>query len=232
MTITNGLNGEWLRNDSPYCGIRFFCIGMHMYGETMFMYTYIGRMTWRFHLTEKTRSTSVRVKCETSAWLTRSESKKTPMNLDAADTTTSHPECTTFDCCFHETMAQIFSSNRLHRYSAILLMLGVVASTGRAFTTPIVVRATSASSSFPKHTTSSRRMISSILDLLGGPDKSALISPEKALPGRSTKMPNIEGLRHYILGNKLDEVPDGHKVAVFANGVRITYILTDCRSNG
>lgn len=64
-------------------------------------------------------------------------------------------------------------------------------------------------------------MIASILDLLGGPDKSQLISPEKALPGRSTKMPGIQGLRHYVLGNKIDEVPEGHKVAVFANGVRI-----------
>jgi peptide-methionine (S)-S-oxide reductase len=49
-----------------------------------------------------------------------------------------------------------------------------------------------------------RKMISSILDLLGGPDKSQLIDPEKALPGRSTKMPNIDGLRHYVLGNKLE----------------------------
>jgi len=65
----------------------------------------------------------------------------------------------------------------------------------------------------------SRRMIGSILDMLGGgPDKSELISPEKALPGRSTKMPNIEGLRHYVLGNKIDVVPEGHEVAVFANG--------------
>jgi hypothetical protein len=57
-------------------------------------------------------------------------------------------------------------------------------------------------------------MISSIMDLLGGGKGAALISPEKALPGRSQKMPNIEGLRHYILGNKLEEVPAGHEVAV------------------
>lgn len=90
-----------------------------------------------------------------------------------------------------------------------------------------------------------RRMISSILDLLGGPDKSQLIDPEKALPGRSSKMPNIDGLRHYVLGNKLEgkgfdedafstayqlphhfqfhslnrsEVPKGYKEAIFANG--------------
>jgi peptide-methionine (S)-S-oxide reductase len=63
-----------------------------------------------------------------------------------------------------------------------------------------------------------RNMIANILDLLGGPDKSTLISPEKALPGRTTKMPNIDNYRHYVLGNKLEEVPDGHEVAVFANG--------------
>jgi peptide-methionine (S)-S-oxide reductase len=61
-------------------------------------------------------------------------------------------------------------------------------------------------------------MIGNILGLFGGPDKSELISPDKALPGRSTKMPNINGLRHYVLGNKLEEVPEGHEVAVFANG--------------
>lgn len=61
-------------------------------------------------------------------------------------------------------------------------------------------------------------MIGSILDLLGGPDKSQLIEPEKALPGRETKMPNIDGYRHYVLGNKLTEVPEGYKEAVFANG--------------
>jgi hypothetical protein len=48
------------------------------------------------------------------------------------------------------------------------------------------------------------RMISNILGLLGGPDKSQLIDPEKALPGRSAKMANIDGLRHYVLGNKLE----------------------------
>lgn len=62
------------------------------------------------------------------------------------------------------------------------------------------------------------RMIGSILDLLGGMDKSQLIDPEKALPGRETKMPNIDGYRHYVLGNKLTEVPEGYKEAVFANG--------------
>jgi len=63
-----------------------------------------------------------------------------------------------------------------------------------------------------------RRMIGSIIDLLGGPEKSTLVDPSKALPGRQQKMPNIEGLRHYVLGNKIDEVPEGHEVAVAANG--------------
>jgi hypothetical protein len=63
------------------------------------------------------------------------------------------------------------------------------------------------------------KMIGSIFDLLaGGPDKKQLIAPEKALPGRDRKMPNIDNLRHYVLGNKLEEVPEGHEVAVFANG--------------
>jgi peptide-methionine (S)-S-oxide reductase len=65
-------------------------------------------------------------------------------------------------------------------------------------------------------------MISSLLDLLGGGgsfDKSQLIDPSKALPGRSQKMPNIDGLKHYVLGNRIDHVPEDHQVAVFANGV-------------
>lgn len=53
--------------------------------------------------------------------------------------------------------------------------------------------------------------------MLGGGDK-PLVSPEEALPGRSTKMANIDGARHYVLGNKLTEVPDGYKEAVFGNG--------------
>lgn len=59
------------------------------------------------------------------------------------------------------------------------------------------------------------RMIGSILDLLNG--GGGLIDPEKALPGRDTEMPNIG--KHYVLGNDLKEVPEGHKVAVY--GVRI-----------
>lgn len=62
------------------------------------------------------------------------------------------------------------------------------------------------------------RMIGNILGLMGGPDKSQLIAPEKALAGRSQKMANIDNLRHYVLGNKIDEVPEGMEEAVFANG--------------
>ena len=62
-----------------------------------------------------------------------------------------------------------------------------------------------------------KRGIGSILDMLGGGD-AQLIKPEEALPGRDTPMANIDGLRHYVLGNSITKVPDGHKVAVFANG--------------
>ena len=31
-------------------------------------------------------------------------------------------------------------------------------------------------------------------------------------------MSGIEGTRHFVLGNDLEKVPEGHKVAVFANG--------------
>ena len=63
-----------------------------------------------------------------------------------------------------------------------------------------------------------RRMISSILDLLGGGGGGQMVSKEKALPGRSTPMANIDGYRHYVLGNPLTEVPDGHQVGVYASG--------------
>merc|ERR1711988_1358950 len=32
------------------------------------------------------------------------------------------------------------------------------------------------------------------------------------------KMPGIEGSRHFVLGTKMEDIPEGHKVAVFANG--------------
>lgn len=62
-----------------------------------------------------------------------------------------------------------------------------------------------------------RNMLGSILDLMAGGEAS-MVKPEDALPGRKEKMPNISGSRHYVLGNDLEKVPDGHKVAVFANG--------------
>jgi len=61
----------------------------------------------------------------------------------------------------------------------------------------------------------SPRMIASLFDLLGGGDPS-MVEPENALPGREKKM--MINDRHRVLGNKMDDVPEGHKVAVFANG--------------
>jgi len=44
-----------------------------------------------------------------------------------------------------------------------------------------------------------------------------MITPDKALPGREQKMQVAD--RHYVLGNKMQGPwPEGHKVAVFANG--------------
>ena len=62
------------------------------------------------------------------------------------------------------------------------------------------------------------RMIGSILDLLGGAGKGGLIAPDKALPGREQKMPNIDGYKHYVLGNTLTDVPSGFDVAVYGTG--------------
>lgn len=45
-----------------------------------------------------------------------------------------------------------------------------------------------------------------------------MISPDQALKGRTQKMANIDNLRHYVLGNKLEEVPEGYEMAVFGNG--------------
>lgn len=61
-------------------------------------------------------------------------------------------------------------------------------------------------------------MLGSLMDLLGGGSGPALIAPENALPGRKQMMPGIEGSKHYVLGNDQTAVPEGHKVAVFANG--------------
>lgn len=86
-----------------------------------------------------------------------------------------------------------------------------------ALLNPLTLHRTTPAKTSTTPTTTQRTMIASILDLLGG-DKSQLISPSDALPGRSQKMPNIDGLKHYVLGNDLQEVPQGHQVAVFANG--------------
>jgi len=59
------------------------------------------------------------------------------------------------------------------------------------------------------------RMIGNLLDLLGG-GEADLVKPEEALPGRTTKMTIND--RHRVLGTKMDDVPEGHKIAVFANG--------------
>ncbi len=67
------------------------------------------------------------------------------------------------------------------------------------------------------------RMIGSILDLLGGGD-GGMIKPENALKGRPEKMAGITGLKHYVLGNDLEEVPEGYEVAVFANGELLRYV--------
>ena len=61
----------------------------------------------------------------------------------------------------------------------------------------------------------SPRMIGSLFDILGGAGPQ-LIEPENALPGRKEKMQIND--RHRVLGTKMDDVPEGHKVAVFANG--------------
>lgn len=114
-----------------------------------------------------------------------------------------------------------------------LLSLGLLASSGRAFSPTLATSSSALDASSAKQTiiatsdrsttSTSQRMISSLFDLMGGGggafDKSQLIRPERALRGRSQKMPNIDSLRHYVLGNKIDYVPEGHQVAVFANGV-------------
>jgi peptide-methionine (S)-S-oxide reductase len=96
-----------------------------------------------------------------------------------------------------------------------MLMIGFARS-AKAFTAPLAL--------YPrtKSPTSKLRMVGSILDLLsGGGGKGGgggLIAPADALPGRTTKMPNIDGLRHAVLGNDLTTVPDGHQVAVYGSG--------------
>ena len=63
-------------------------------------------------------------------------------------------------------------------------------------------------------TVQSVKMLGSLFGLMPQPE---MVKPENALPGRAQKMPVAD--RHYVLGNKMEGPwPEGHKVAVFANG--------------
>lgn len=103
-----------------------------------------------------------------------------------------------------------------------LWTVGVFTASTRAFVAPNRFHRPSASVALPNSTTTTtqHRMIGSILDMLGGGKGDApLISPDKALPGRSQSvLPGQDTVRHYVLGNKLDEVPEGFELAVYANG--------------
>jgi len=63
---------------------------------------------------------------------------------------------------------------------------------------------------------STARSLGTLFDLLGGANE--LVAPGDALPGRAQRMPGIEGSRHAVLGTVIEDVPEGHKVAYFANG--------------
>lgn len=99
--------------------------------------------------------------------------------------------------------------------------LGLIIAQASAFTSaPTTTKfavAAAANSNNPTRQPMARRMIGSILDLLSGGD-GGMIKPENALKGRSEKMAGIAGLKHYVLGNDLEEVPEGYEVAVFGNG--------------
>lgn len=69
----------------------------------------------------------------------------------------------------------------------------------------------------PRHAPVTARPLGTLFDLMGGGD-AQLIAPGDALPGRPQRMSGIEGARHAVLGTTLESVPDGHEVAVFANG--------------
>ena len=106
------------------------------------------------------------------------------------------------------------------------LCIAAIVGPASAFVTPRTPATTfghgrsTAAAIFPNSSSSSiqpLRMIGSMFDLFAG-GEAKLIDPKKALPGRSQKMPNIDGLKHYVLGNDLQEVPEGFKVAIFANG--------------
>jgi len=103
------------------------------------------------------------------------------------------------------------------------LCIAAIVGPASAFVTPRTPATTfghgrsTAAAIFPNSSTQPLRMIGSMFDLFAG-GEAKLIDPKKALPGRSQKMPNIDGLKHYVLGNDLQEVPEGYKVAIFANG--------------
>lgn len=84
-------------------------------------------------------------------------------------------------------------------------------------TSPLIAAAKPTFPTTNRMNNTARRMIGSILDLLSGGD-GGMISPDKALPGRPEKMAGIDGLKHYVLKNDLQEVPEGYEQCVFGNG--------------
>ena len=67
----------------------------------------------------------------------------------------------------------------------------------------------------PRAAPARANVLGSLFDMLSM-DDAKLVEPGQALPGRAQKMMVPD--RHYVLGNKMVEVPEGFKVAVFANG--------------
>lgn len=45
-----------------------------------------------------------------------------------------------------------------------------------------------------------------------------MIKPDQAMKGRDQKMAGITGLKHFVLHNDLEEVPEGYEQCVFGNG--------------
>ena len=77
---------------------------------------------------------------------------------------------------------------------------------GRAAVPPLVVPA--------MRRAGSPAMLGSLFGLMPQPE---MVKPEDALPGRPNKMSVPD--RHFVLGNKMEGPwPEGHKVAIFANG--------------
>ena len=63
-----------------------------------------------------------------------------------------------------------------------------------------------------------------LFDMLSMGDPT-MIEPSKALPGRNNPMMIKD--RHFVLGNKMEGVPDGLKVAVFANGCFVRTLASE-----